>query len=234
MDGRSFRLHPSKVDSLVLDFGGNILRHGPVDDLQIKEPGQGNGEAPAKECPECQAVIHAAYANCPECGYEFPPPERQQHDRQASTAGVLSGQTTDTEYEVQDVSYSVHLKRGADPDHPRSMRVEYRLGFNCYQREWICFEHNGYARARAEAWWGQRSNEPTPDTAEQAVGLARAGALAQTKSITVRNITGQKYDRIISYELGEKPLYRQPGWDDEALDEELELANAWADEDIPF
>jgi len=87
MVGRGFRLYPDKDDCLVLDFGGNILRHGPVDDLQVKEPGQGNGEAPAKECPECNAVIHAAYAICPECGYEFPPPQRQQHDSQASTAG---------------------------------------------------------------------------------------------------------------------------------------------------
>ena len=53
-------------------LGGNILRHGPVDALQIKEPGTGAGKAPAKECPECQAVIHAAYATCPECGHEFP------------------------------------------------------------------------------------------------------------------------------------------------------------------
>jgi len=37
MCGRGFRLHPGKSDCLVLDFGGNILRHGPVDALEIKE-----------------------------------------------------------------------------------------------------------------------------------------------------------------------------------------------------
>ncbi|MFN5959317.1 MAG: DEAD/DEAH box helicase [Planctomyces sp.] len=30
MVGRGFRLHPGKTDCLVLDFGGNVLRHGPV------------------------------------------------------------------------------------------------------------------------------------------------------------------------------------------------------------
>ena len=234
MVGRGFRLHPGKDDCLVLDFGGNILRHGPVDDLQVKEPGQGDGEAPAKECPECQAVIHAAYAICPECGYEFPPPQREQHDSQASTAGILSGEVTETEYDVQDVYFSVHLKRGAPEDHPRSMRVDYQVGFNDYQSEWVCFEHTGYARAKAEAWWRAHSKEPVPNTAGQAVGLAEAGALAETKSITVRSVTGETFDRIISYELGDKPLCRQPGWDDETLDEELEPANSWADEDVPF
>jgi DNA repair protein RadD len=53
MTGRAFRIHPNKKDALVLDFGGNIMRHGPVDSIKIKEPGRGAGEAPAKKCPEC-------------------------------------------------------------------------------------------------------------------------------------------------------------------------------------
>jgi DNA repair protein RadD len=66
MVGRSFRLHESKQDCLVLDYGGNILRHGPVDAIQIVEKQEkGGGTAPAKECPECLALIHV----CPDCGY---------------------------------------------------------------------------------------------------------------------------------------------------------------------
>ena len=34
MVGRGFRLHPDKKDCLILDFGGNIERHGPVDSIQ--------------------------------------------------------------------------------------------------------------------------------------------------------------------------------------------------------
>jgi len=71
-------------------------------------------------------VIAAGYATCPECGYQFPPAERGSHDTQASTAGVLSSQVTNTEYEVLDVVYSVHTKRDAPPDAPKTMRVDYR------------------------------------------------------------------------------------------------------------
>ena len=85
-----------------------------MDQLETPDaPGHGTGEAPAKECPECYAVIAAGYARCPECAYAFPPPERRKHDPRAATAGVLSGQVTDTEYEVLDVRYSVHIKRDA-------------------------------------------------------------------------------------------------------------------------
>ncbi len=231
MVGRGFRLHLGKTDCLVLDFGGNILRHGPVDNLRIKDPGHGNGEAPAKECPECQAVIHAAYATCPECGHEFPPPERQRHDQEASTAGVLSGEATDTEYEVTDVYYSVHAKRDAPEDHPRNMRVEYRIGFNQYVSEWVCFEHSGYARAKAESWWRQRSHEPVPATAEEAVELAEMGALAKTLAITVRRVTGEKYDRVIRHTLG--PVPPRPE-DPDQFDDSEPLACGIGDEDVPF
>ncbi|HAN99479.1 MAG TPA: DNA helicase, partial [Planctomycetaceae bacterium] len=81
MCGRGFRLHPSKSDCLVLDFGGNVLRHGPVDRLEIGERHADRGsEPPAKECPACRSLIAAGYARCPDCGQEFPPPERRKHE----------------------------------------------------------------------------------------------------------------------------------------------------------
>lgn len=230
--GRGFRLHPGKSNCLILDFGGNVLRHGPVDDLRIKESGKSTGVAPAKKCPECLALIAAGYATCPQCGYAFPPPERQEHDTRASTAAVLSGEVTVETYPVQEIAYSVHVKRDAPEDHPRSMRVDYRIGFSRWQSEWICFEHTGYARHKAEAWWRRRSDLPVPDTAEDAVYFAQRGALAPTKSITVRHVSGEEFDRIIGYELGAKPVYREPGWDDEA--EPPVREPAMADEEIPF
>jgi DNA repair protein RadD len=205
MVGRGFRLHPQKQNCLVLDFGGNVLRHGPVDALNIASPSAGGGEAPVKECPECQSVIAAGYAKCPDCGYEFPPPERQKHDARAASAGILTGQVTYEEYEVHDVTYSVHAKRGAPEEAPRSLRVTYRLGLNHWQSEFICVEHEGYARQKADVWWRRRSPDPVPDSAERAVEIAEAGGLAATEAITVRSIVGEKYDRIVGYKLGPRP-----------------------------
>ncbi len=205
MVGRGFRLHPGKQNCLVLDFGGNVMRHGPVDNLTIKSATNGDGEAPMKECPECMAIIAAGYAHCPECGYEFPPPKRKQHDAKATEAGILSGQITDTEYDVRDVSYSVHTKRGAPADAPKTMRVSYCVGLNHWQSEYICVEHKGFARQKAESWWRRRSPDPVPDTAERAVEIAEAGGLAHTEQITVRTVVGEKYDKITSYKLGPLP-----------------------------
>lgn len=214
MVGRGFRCHPGKRDCLVLDFGGNVLRHGPVDAIQVKEPASnGNGDPPAKECPDCRALIAAGYARCPACGHEFPPPQRNKHASRASDAPVLSGGVTTREFEVQGVRYFVHTKRGATPDHPRSMRVDYQVGWQDFKSEWICFEHTGYARHRAVAWWRKRSLAPLPETAEQAVLYADDGALAPTNTITVRSIEGC-HDRVIDHDIGDIPHWRDPGWDD--------------------
>jgi DNA repair protein RadD len=207
MVGRGFRLCPGKESCLVLDFGGNIERHGPIDQIKPVEKKPGNGsDAPAKECPECQSIVPAGVMTCPDCGYEFPPPERQSHEPTASEAGVLSDQTTtDTEYEVLDTYYGVHTKRGASEDAPKSMRVDYQVGLNLWIPEWVCFEHDGFARSKAEQWWRRRSPDPVPDTAERAVEIAEGGGVCTTKKITVRSKHGERFDRIVRYVLGPMP-----------------------------
>lgn len=224
MVGRGFRLAPGKQNCLVLDFGGNVLRHGPVDAIQIEKRELGGGEAPLKECPICQSMILAGYATCPHCGYTFPPPEKQKHEAKATDAGILSGQAIDDRYEVHDIFYRVHKKKDAGPDAPKTMRVDYQLGLNHWQSEFICFEHTGFARQKAEAWWQQRSPDPVPDTAEAAVTLANAGALKLTHAITVRSVTGERFDRIVKYDLGDMP-------EDPSAEA---VAAAFSDDETPF
>ena len=215
MIGRGTRLHPGKENCLVLDYGGNIMRHGPVDMIQVKEPGNSSGEAPAKKCPECLALIHAAYMNCPECGYQFPPTASSNLNAHAEAAGVLSGQESYFDYEVHTVEYSVHHKRGAPDDAPKTMRIEYCTGFNRYESEWVCPEHTGYTRRKFEAWWKRRSMIDPPTTANEAVLLATDGALARPSKIIVKSVAGEKFVSIVEYELGDKPDYSpEPGYYD--------------------
>ena len=239
--GRGTRLSPEtgKTNCLFLDYGGNILRHGPLDMIKVKEPGSGKGgDAPAKKCPQCLALIHAGYTACPECGYVFPPKESNDKMTQtASSAGVISGQVDYTDYEVLDVYYCVHEKRGADPDAPKTMRVDYQVGFNEFKSEWVCPEHTGYARGKFEKWWHERAalGCPMPRSAREAVSLANEGLLAAPESITVKTIAGERFERVTGFRLKERPVMREPG-------EDLEAGETWTsytppddlDDDIPF
>lgn len=239
--GRGTRLSPEtgKSSCLFLDYGGNILRHGPLDMIKVKEPGSGKGgDAPAKKCPQCLALIHAGYTACPECGYVFPPKESNDKMTQtASSAGVISGQVDYTDYEVLDVYYCVHEKRGADPDAPKTMRVDYQVGFNEFKSEWVCPEHTGYARGKFEKWWHERAalGCPMPRSAREAVSLANEGLLAAPESITVKTIAGERFERVTGFRLKERPIMREPG-------EDLEPGETWVsttspddpEEEIPF
>ena len=239
--GRGTRLSPEtgKSSCLFLDYGGNILRHGPLDMIKVKEPGSGKGgDAPAKKCPQCLALIHAGYTACPECGYVFPPKENNDKMTQtASSAGVISGQVDYTDYEVLDVYYCVHEKRGADPDAPKTLRVDYQVGFNEFKSEWVCPEHTGYARGKFEKWWHERAalGCPMPRSAREAVSLANEGLLAAPESISVKTIAGERFERITGWRLKERPVMREPG-------EDLEVGETWTsttspddpEEEIPF
>jgi len=225
MVGRGFRLHPSKQNCLVLDFGGNVMRHGPVDAIQSDGKKSGDGEAPAKECPECHSVIAAGFATCPDCGFVFPPREKAKHENTASDAGVLTGQVTIKTYPVDEVTYSVHTKRGAPPDAPRTLRVDYRIGFNRWQSEWICVEHDGFARQKAEKWWAKRSGMPLPNSASDACELAYEGALRAPLAITIKSVAGDNFDRITGYDWAS---------DASLCGSKLESECAPAIDDIPF
>lgn len=207
MAGRGFRLAEGKTDCLVLDFGGNVLRHGPVDAIRLADPGAGGGEAPAKQCPQCDALIHAAYAVCPECGHKLPP-RQVKHAAAASDEEIVTGSEGPARREerVIDVGYFVHQKHG-DPLAKPTMRVEYRVGFNRWAREWLCFEHpaGGFARRKAEKWWRERSHDGVPGSVEEAVEWANAGALAPTLRVTLEKKPGDEWERIVGYELGDKP-----------------------------
>lgn len=237
MVGRGFRLADGKTDCLVLDFGGNVLRHGPVDAIRLADTKDASGEAPAKQCPECDALIHAAYAVCPECGHKFPP-RQVKHAAIASDEEVVTGSEGPTRRDerVIEVAYYVHHKRN-DPLAKPTMRVEYRIGFNRWSKEWLCFDHpeGGFARRKAEQWWRERSNDPLPSSVEEAVEWANAGALARTERITLEKKPGDEWERIVGYALGDKPPRLEDPDNLPDLGHEHALAAyGYSDDEVPF
>ncbi len=238
MVGRGFRLHPGKENCLVLDFAGNVRRHGPVDQIQPKptKVDGSDGQAPTKTCPDCQSVIHAAYSDCPDCGYQFPE-QTAKHDEDSDTAPVLSTEIVRETFPVIDVRYACHTKYKAESGAPKTLRVDYRLNMVRWVSEWICVEHEGWAKSKAKKWWRDRGNDPFPKSAAHAAELANAGALAQPLEITTEEKFGEKWPRVVNVKLGEKPEAVQP---DDANDdwdfpvENTELVQQIEEMEIPF
>jgi DNA repair protein RadD len=173
MIGRGTRKAPGKGDCLVLDFAGNVHRHGPVDCVDVNnvktksdtrvEP----GTVRARECPQCHELnaINATVCVC--CGFEWPrPAPKPKHATVADAVPILSGQTT--WLPVDAISFHLHRKYN-DPLAPPSLRVEYLCGLSPYA-EYISIERQGYARTRAEKWWFAMGGlQPVPGTVLEAL-----------------------------------------------------------------
>ena len=72
----------------------------------------------------------------------------------ASAHAVLSSQFNQiVKHKVTNVSYQCHRK----PGKPDSMVVAYFNGVQMVAREWVCFEHTGWAAEKAGHWWKKRN-----------------------------------------------------------------------------
>lgn len=167
MAGRGMRTAPDKRNCLVLDFAGNIERHGPVDAIRLKPRRAGTGsaddkptDAPTKTCPDCEALL-SAFARVCECGHEFPRIALPAHDATASSAAVMTAELVPDDYRsiqpVEGVGYSAHP---AKPGKPPTVRVDYWSGMHRVASEWLCPLHGGFAGAKFGQWLQARFARP--------------------------------------------------------------------------
>jgi DNA repair protein RadD len=191
--GRGMRNSPGKEDCLVLDFAGNIARHGPVDRVNPKKPRQSDGEgvAPTKTCPKCQSIVFAGTSECPDCGYKWPPTPIAI-DQTATTLPVMSMNAPSEWFKVNSVSYRLHKKAGS----PDSMRVEYRCGIALHS-EWVCFDHKGYPHDKALRWWQRRMTGPGILPKSTADAIEKSESLRKPTEIKVRK--NGKYTEIVEF-----------------------------------
>ena len=196
--GRGLRIHPNKENCLFLDFGGNILRHGPIDQIYIKNNNGKRevGVAPMKECPNCHNAIYAVQMKCPECGYEYPD-KGPNHEATASNLKAVSTWEAPKYYDVSKVSYKIHKKMGSAD----SLKVTYHIDMLNDYSEWVCLGHSGYAGIKAKEWWIDRIDRAEGAIVPNEAGLAllQTDELRQPKRILV-DING-KYPVIKGYEF---------------------------------
>jgi DNA repair protein RadD len=171
MAGRAMRTAEGKENGLVLDYAGNVMRHGPVDAISVadapgraKDPDAEKGEVPAKTCPDCGSILFIGQMECPDCGHEFPPPE-PKIEREATTEAIMNLTAEDNWQTVQDFAVFRHVPRDG---RPVSMRAEYLIDGKVI-KEWVCFEHSGFPRREAIKWWAQNAGTTPPKDVAEAI-----------------------------------------------------------------
>lgn len=213
MVGRGLRIASGKTDCLVLDFGNNVARHGSLNNVRTIEPGDESDDgdqvelktkSDVKECPSCRLIVVLEDKVCPECGYQFPeaPPEPKYNERPDEDVEIIDrGKVQRERFEtwpVDRTTYARHRKEGK----PDSLRVDYRCGYRRWISEWVCFEHGGIPRRKAEQWWREREGRmPVPDSVE--IALDRLSYEKMRPAVEVVLDNSGEYPRIVKVKLGE-------------------------------
>lgn len=195
--GRGLRNAPDKKDCVILDFAGNTMRHGPIDRVRGKTIDEKPREEPTtvKVCPQCKSFVPHGVMICPDCNYKFPLPERKMPAPTADAYTDIISDGAPRWLDVTSVRYSVHTKYG-DPNAPKTLRADYLCGLMRHS-EWICFDHIGYAREKANKWWDKHAGTSPPGSV--AAALVRQSELTTPLRIMVR--PEGKYMRILNVEL---------------------------------
>lgn len=189
-----------KPNCLFADFGGNVKRHGFIDKVQPPRKGQKGGpqEMPAKKCPKCATLVPIMTRFCKEllddgskCGHEFEIAPRES-ETVAHSGAILSTEVPPVELDIEKIFYVRHDGKRGMP----TLRVDYYAGMQRVS-EYVCVEHEGYARVKAERWWSRRCPYPMPETVDEAV---EAGPyLAKVRKLVVS--FASKYPEILKAEF---------------------------------
>ena len=220
--GRILRTAPGKEEALLIDLTDNTRNFGKdLDNPQFNIPNfaEGEGEAPTKTCPGeladgsfCGELVHASLFYCPYCGYEFPRPEAIESEL-SDLKKVEFNKPPDPEtYDVAHVDYDIHESK---KNGKFLIKVTYTCGLNLTFNEWICLKdfYEGYAVAKAEDWWAERTDEDFPASVEEFIFLS--GCLAKPLQIIVQR--DGKYNRVTGAVWTLEPIIDdlpplEPGW----------------------
>ena len=197
--GRGTRIADGKDDCLVLDFTDTVERLGPVDTIQGRaKKRSGPQEAPYSICPDCGERNAPAALVCVHCGCTIREEEAKPMDAKVSYAALLSSQAAMAElvwHDVSRVDYKLHQKEGK----PDSMRVDYYGGLLRVASEWVCFNHVGYARQKAENWWMRREQKSMPSGTQDALEWLEFHDIEEPARIATRK--NGKYTEVKDYEF---------------------------------
>lgn len=205
-------LGPKPDGFILLDYGGNLARHGPLDDIKVKPKGKGGGDAPVKICPQCMACCAASARTCDHCGFEFPAPTRKANDRPSSLPALSIDMPPPPKkgppvrHEVGRVEWSRHQKYGDDTAKP-TLRLDYYppepVGLRKIVSEWVCLEHEegGFAWRQADKWWALNVGTDTPASIDDAIAVLEAGYLKPIAAVVT--VKDGKWDRVVEVIHGE-------------------------------
>jgi len=189
--GRGMRTHPDKNDCMVLDYGENIERFGPIEFIEAPpKKMKGSGSAPIKQCWQCEQPVPASLTECPHCGALFAMQTAPSHGTQASTASILT-EYKEPSWKVVDSINARNYK--SKKSGKNTLRINFQCGIMTYS-DWRPVEGNKGIQDRFKQFWmSTTGGNLAPSTIDEAV--KRIGELKISELLIDEN---GKYPKIVN------------------------------------
>ena len=199
-EGRLEAIYMSdKRNCMVLDYGRNTERLGPINDPVMPEPKRRGKKkdspvqrvAPVKVCPNCTTYIPYVARECFHCGYQYPE-EEVRLENTASEKALIATTTEPVieEFPVDYVTYKKHTKANTNSS---TFQITYYSNVQSF-REFIPI---GSERGRrySNFWWHERTGEFCPDSIDEA--LKQVSKLKVP--VKLRVWTNKQYPEIVKH-----------------------------------
>jgi DNA repair protein RadD len=192
--GRGIRNHPGLSDCRLLDFGSNIFRHGPIDNVRLRKPGErhdgSRAAASTRVCPACEEVNPVNAVACSGCGLSFVTVRDVKLDViESDLAAISERQQPGTWTRVWAMQGTIHRKVGSPP----SFRVDYGTDAGEIS-EFLALQHpSSGARWHASNKWRRLSRDrqmAPPLSALEADARFRSGELRRPVRVLVEREDG--------------------------------------------
>jgi len=146
--GRVLRTHEEKEYGYLIDYGTNVERFGPIDQLKPpKEPG--NGEAPYKLCLECGTQNRLAAKACKECEAVFITLDDESGKYTMKTKAQVIQEREQKKWEYIDNPYLTFELAFSKKDGTPMVKMKVHDKFRHVMDYYICIEHKGRAGKNA-------------------------------------------------------------------------------------
>ena len=211
--GRGSRKHLEKENCLIIDMAGNLMEHGglgtPFFDRTRKESKKTIGRI----CPECETLCKRNTRECPDCGFQFPEPEKKKasHSSEADTGNDTVFQPISV-YDVEGVMYREHVSKQG--------KISLRVDYACNTRygaisEWLS-PHNPseFARSKAHLFFKERGWDAYGGIDKYSMEDLLFHAERLKKPVRIHVDHNEKFPRIVKYEW-ENPVSLGELLDDE-------------------
>jgi DNA repair protein RadD len=218
MVGRGLRLSENKADCLVLDYGGNIKRLGPVDQADVAEPK--GGDRKNKKSGPCDVCTRDLCKTCGDwgiaddgkgawiggCGHHNATGAKQceacgqpfiSHDTRSAAGGIISTERVIEVFDVEEVSVRAATSR----EGKRYLRVAYQVSlFECFYKN-VMLGYPGYAGQKAAREWERiAACGEAPDTPDMAVHSIESGDYALRPVARIHVDTASRWKDVVHVE----------------------------------